>query len=250
MSRLWRRGELTCPCCGKRGVLKPYCRRFDVQRHHVEICVCVHCTALVNRTELAAATKDPSSALCLQTESASKFYYIDVNDALEQVGRAEKVVQFLLDSANSPIERRQAVDFGAGTGHMVAALAKHFDRAFAIDSNQTTLDRFIPVYGMENLAAVRDIDDIEGQFDAIVVWHTFEHLPAAYPVAARLASRLKRGGVMFWQVPMYRDTTVVHTHFTFFNETSASFLGKSAGLSLRQVWHDQENQFLTCLSMR
>lgn len=242
--------QLVCPCCGKRGELVACVKRLDAQGNRVEIRVCSNCTALVNVTELQAALENPNAALSAQTSSSEHFYDANPVEAVKQASRAEGVIRFLLCDACPAVGRRTAIDFGAGMGHMAAAACKYFDCVYAIDSNSTTLRRLIPAYGTKNLFVAGEIDDVPGVADAILVWHTFEHLPDAYRVAGRLAAKLKRGGVLFWQVPMYRDATVVHTHYTFFNETSAHHFSRAAGLRLDAVWHDEENQFLTGLSRR
>ena len=133
---------------------------------------------------------------------------------------------------------------------MAAAACRHFSNVYAIEINRYTLDQMVPTLGKDNLCVASDLSEVPGRVSAMMMWHTLEHLPEAWKLGCEISNKLQPGGVFYWQVPMYRDPYVCNSHYTFFNEYSVQVYSERIGLSLEGVWHDETNQFLTCLARR
>lgn len=242
-----------CPCCGSAEALKRFCDRFDAHGNEVFLRVCADCTAIVNGSQLDEAMSDRSAALAVQEEGSKSFYEVEPFLARKDadVAAMTEVIQFLFDRADAPIGRRRAIDLGAGFGHMAAAACHFFDETWALEINRWTLDQVVPHFAQgDKLRVGSDLAEVPGDADAVFMWHTLEHIPAAYEVGRAVANRLEPGGVLFWQVPLYRDPYVVYSHFTFFNAHSASVFHDRIGLKTENVWFDYDNQFMTVLGRK
>lgn len=82
------------------------------------------------------------------------------------------------------------LDVGAGDGTLVAALARTGRRALG-------LERQAGPPGVE----ARELEDVEGEWAAVVLWHSLEHLRAPGEALDRAARLLAPGGVLVVAVP-------------------------------------------------
>jgi SAM-dependent methyltransferase len=82
------------------------------------------------------------------------------------------------------------LDVGAGDGALVDALEAAGRPALGIEREPLG----------ENVRAA-SLDDVDGPFEAIVFWHSLEHLPLPGEAVRRAASLLAPGGVAFIAVP-------------------------------------------------
>lgn len=244
--------SVRCPCCGFSLFLRPYQSRRDMDGRQVVINVCLCCTSLVNRSNLEGALGDEGAALKNQEIGSKNFYEIERAKKVMagEIDAFDLTLQFMLTNAAAPIPRSLAIDLGAGLGYMAAAACRHFERVWALEINRWTLDQMVPLIADGKLSVGTSLDEVPGRAGAIFMWHTVEHLPTAWEVGLKIAEKLEPGGVFFWQVPMYRDVHVCSTHFTFFNEHSVRVFVDRIGLSFENAWHDEENQFLTCLARK
>jgi hypothetical protein len=232
-----RTSTVKCPCCGFSIFLKPYQSRKDMNGNRVAIDICLCCTSLVNRSTLELALADEGAALREQELGSKNFYEIDKAKSLmaHEVDALELTLKFMFSNAHAPIPRNVAIDLGAGLGYLAAAACRHFDSVWALEINRWTLDQMIPYIGDSRLSVGSSLDDVPGKASAVFMWHTIEHLPAAWEVGLKIADKLEDGGVFFWQVPMYRDTHVCSTHFTFFNVPRVNQDASSASIWMRRI---------------
>jgi 2-polyprenyl-3-methyl-5-hydroxy-6-metoxy-1,4-benzoquinol methylase len=233
--------------------MTPYGRRLDVDRRQVRLELCRHCTAIVNVSDLCEAER-PEGNRALQSDSSKEFYAVtqDVVDSFAQrlVG-ARLSLDFLLSNVAQGFEPRVFADVGAGYGFTAAAATERFDRVYAIDYNTVALEALRSHFPKPERLHIRaTLEETEEPFDAVMLWHVLEHCEDAVGFLRDIGSKLRPGGTVFVQCPMYRDPYVVFTHFTFHNETSLRTMCLTAGLRCDHVWFDVDNQFITCLATR
>ncbi len=242
-----------CPCCGFSGYLRPYQRRFDIYHRLVKIEICNFCTCIIDRTNLDEAIGNPDQALSVQKTSSDVIYNFkrtDLEIAREIEASDEGIVRFMFDNAGKQLERKVAIDFGAGVGFLAAAACRRFDRVFAVELNKPPIVALKAKYQLDNLEIIDNIDHVETDADAVFMWHTLEHLPFAWKVVTEIVKKIRIGGVLFVQVPMYADAHVVYSHYAFYNENSFTVFAQRVGLKMVGLFHDETNQFLSFLGAK
>lgn len=93
----------------------------------------------------------------------------------------------------------RVLDFGAGIGTFALAAARTAD-VTAVETN-LTMREFIAHRSLGTaLTVVPSLDYVPGgQFDTIIAWHVFEHLPNPVQVLRQLKVRLAPGGTLITQ---------------------------------------------------
>ena len=247
------RAPLRCPCCGFSTHLKPFQMRRDFDGQITAIEVCAFCTALINRTALERAFGDRTADLKLQEDGSVEVYGGDRDEAdiRRQMEACRGTLQVLLNDARHPVARGTAIDLGAGAGFLAAAACDYFDDVWALEINHATLGSMRSRLGLDDVLKMgRTLDEVPGKASLIMSWHALEHLPDLWSMGIEAAQKLEVGGVFYWQVPMFKDEYVVPGHYTFLNEYSASVFCERIGLSLQDVWHDMDYQFMTCVARK
>jgi SAM-dependent methyltransferase len=115
-------------------------------------------------------------------------------------GRFLGLADALLRRTRSALARRidaiappgRVLDIGAGDGTLLAALRARGREAVGLERA-----------GRQAAPDIRDadIEDLDGGWAAIVLWHSLEHLPEPARVLAAAAERLAPGGVLIVAVP-------------------------------------------------
>jgi SAM-dependent methyltransferase len=130
------------------------------------------------------------------------------------------------------------LDAGAGTGGLVAALAAKGYEAEGIDTSPRG----------ENVRRASILEYETGNRDAVVLWHTLEHVADPHAVVARVASWLRPGGVVLVAAPnlgslqariagrewFHLDLPRHRTHFT---QAGLRACMRGAGIEPGRTWH-------------
>lgn len=244
---------LNCPACAH-AELKPFQDRFDINNRLVKLKVCGNCTAIINFSDYEVAASNLTNALNYQEQSSIDFYTISqelIDSIPERTSACGGIVESMLSITDRPIPRGRIVDLGAGFGFLAAGACDYFDESWAVEINQSTLSEMLPHFNRgEKLKVAGSLDAIPGPISAVIMWHTVEHLVDPLDVAQKIAARLEQNGAFFWQVPAYRDPYVVESHYTFFNENAIRIFCKNMNLTCEGIFHDLENQFITCLARK
>ncbi len=104
-----------------------------------------------------------------------------------------------------------ALDFGAGSGGLLAALSSAGTRCYGVEFGTGAIDRlgrrFADARLVEGVMAVDDLDDFGGFFDTVFLIETIEHLPDRHldPAVGRILSVLKPGGWLVVSTPNDED---------------------------------------------
>jgi hypothetical protein len=238
-----------CPCCVAHGTTYLFQRRLSLSGERVEMYICSNCTSITNRTNLLKERDNSAEALHFQIESADEFYSQKI-DSL-RIRQNHSNISFLNSLLGNIIRGKNMIDLGAGEGYLAAAACSFFDTAWAVDVNVGLLNKTVPQFGLgEKLRIAGSLDAVPCGVDAVIMWHTLEHMPNAHAVGKAVADKLNEDGLFIWQVPCYRDNHVVSSHYTFFNDYSARVFTASLGLEVVETFHDEQLQFLTVVSRK
>jgi 2-polyprenyl-3-methyl-5-hydroxy-6-metoxy-1,4-benzoquinol methylase len=211
--------------------------------------ICSNCTSITNRTNLIQERDEPDKALKAQVDSADGFYSQKIDDMRSRGTR--EMLSFLNRLLGGKIAGKNMVDVGAGEGYLAAAACSFYDTAWAVDVNVGLLDKMVPQFELgDKLRVAASLEAVPGSVDAVFMWHALEHFPNSQGIGLAIASKLNEGGFFIWQVPAYRDSHVVYSHYTFFNDYSARVFTESIGLKIVDIFHDENLQFLTVVSRK
>jgi len=106
-------------------------------------------------------------------------------DAILRRSRAALAARLDRISPPGPI-----LDVGAGDGHLLDALGRRGRRAVGLEREPTRDD-----------VRATALSEVEGEWAAVVFWHSLEHLRAPREALAEAAARLRPGGVLVVAAP-------------------------------------------------
>lgn len=141
-------------------------------------------------------------------------------------------------------------DYGAGFGGFLKLAATVADSCCGVELRQHCRD-FAKLH-YPSIPYAADIKDIEGDFDAITLFHVLEHLPDALETLKQLRTRLKEGGRLIVEVPHakdfllqsvdipeFRDFTFWSEHLILHTHDTLQALLAAAGFGSIRIWHFQ-----------
>jgi hypothetical protein len=243
--------EMACPCCQRKALVR-YQDRADVDSRQVVIAICRHCTALVNATELWS---DTSSDRVIEVQRAgSEGFYASEGETAESVRLKLDpyfgMMQFALGHLPADFPRDAFADIGAGTGYQAAAAATMFESAHAVEVNTRTITGLLPLFPRtDNLRVHTSLDQLPPDLDLVMMMHVLEHLPNIPEMLLAVVNKIRPGGALLFQIPMFNPKYVFKTHYTFLAEPSCRFLCQMAGLGDVRIWYDYL-EFLTVLARK
>jgi SAM-dependent methyltransferase len=131
----------------------------------------------------------------------------------------------------------RVLDFGAGAGHLAAAVQEALPAAdvLCIEADHDS-QRHLEASGLQVVAS---LDDVDGLFDGAILVEVIEHLTDPVAVLGRLASVLRPGGRLFITTPCgettrgSRRTRAYETpeHVQFFTEASLQLALRKSGFA-------------------
>lgn len=142
------------------------------------------------------------------------------------------------------------VDIGCGAGGLLLRLQREGFRSLL------GADPFIEAdidYGNGVRILKRGIDALEGQFDFIMLHHSFEHLPDSAAALRALAARVAPGGTLLLRIPVADCWARRHyglnwmawdapRHLYLHTVKSMRLLAAGAGMEISDVVHDSSGQ--------
>lgn len=147
-------------------------------------------------------------------ENLSKYYeseaYISHSDSKKTV--FEKVYQrvknhnirYKFSKLKNTTSGKKLLDYGCGVGDfLLYAKNKKLD-VFGIEPNATALKITQKKVG-ENFASDEKLEETNGEFDFITMWHVLEHIPDLFPFVETLKSKLKDDGTLYVAVPNFKS---------------------------------------------
>lgn len=104
---------------------------------------------------------------------------------------------------------KRVLDFGAGIGTAALVAARGGAEVECYEPNPV-MREFIEFRAKKHGIPVSVVDAITGQYDAIAVWHVFEHLPAPEETLQMLLGYMAPGGVLLTESGFHDRTTPQH----------------------------------------
>jgi SAM-dependent methyltransferase len=145
------------------------------------------------------------------------------------------------------------LDVGCGSGELLLALRREGFRA--LSGADPFIERDLD-HGDGLRILKRDVDALEGEFDLVMLHHSFEHMPDPAAALRALAARLHAQGTLLVRVPVAdceaRAEYGLHwwgwdapRHLFLLSVKSMEILAAGAGLRIEQVAYDSGSQQFT-----
>lgn len=119
-------------------------------------------------------------------------------------------IEFLKDAG---ISSGKLLDIGAGGGEFVYLAGRSGFQAVGVEPSIGYSEYAASEYG--SLVKTGELEDIEGTYDVITMFHVMEHLPAPIRAFEKLHGLLNEGGKLFVEVP-WIETNDASPHNIFF----------------------------------
>jgi 2-polyprenyl-3-methyl-5-hydroxy-6-metoxy-1,4-benzoquinol methylase len=186
-------------------------------------------------------------------------YYGEQNQRF--VRGLEDVSRLLREGRAREIARRvghpgTVLDVGCGRGITLAALRDRGWRTFGIELSADAAHHATAVLGLDVGTDLFDARYPTGGFDAVVFWHSLEHIRRADLAIARAAELLRPGGVLAVAVPNSESLQArlfgghwfhldVPRHYHHFGERSLRRLLDRSGFDVDDVghWNGEQNPY-------
>lgn len=108
--------------------------------------------------------------------------------------RAERIYKNVVHQANE--KHLRVLDFGGGNGKLLVSFQCRGHTCHLVDY---TLN---PLPGIEKIGDTLDDVSVERTYDVVLCSHVFEHLGNPRQTVRDLAGRLKKGGILYGEVPI------------------------------------------------
>ena len=245
----------SCPNCGGMS-FEMFEDILDVDGKVAIIEICLACSALVNRGAIERLQRDAELMRQAQVLELRDVYPVDPHEVAfgatleEEIPHFLRTLEFFIRKAEieQPAKELVSAEIGIGRGTLLRACGQMFGKAYGTDIDLTLFDGTradLPV--PDNVVLIESLSHLPEPVDAILAWHTLEHIPRLHDLVANARLLLKPGGHLFFQVPLYRPENVVDSHYTFMNRRSVSVLAELEGFELVDIWTDHARHFLASI---
>ena len=151
------------------------------------------------------------------------------------VRRSVKVLKYLLENWNAPMEGR-LLDVGSGNGAALDAFAslKKSWRLFALDITDRGAESLAAIPGFEKLYT-GGIQEVDGRFDLITAIHCLEHLQSPQEMLAGIYNSLSQNGCLVVQVPDHMSNPfdlLIADHRSHFSPSILARMAEEAGFNV------------------
>jgi 2-polyprenyl-3-methyl-5-hydroxy-6-metoxy-1,4-benzoquinol methylase len=132
--------------------------------------------------------------------------------------------------------RGRMLDVGCGNGATLRAFGRRFPEwsLFGFEVNARTRDEVLSLAGVEGFFE-HELEDVEGQFDCITLFHVLEHLPEPRRVMRWVREHLAPEGLLIIQVPDIAANPldlVVFDHSSHFDRGRLTALATALGFDV------------------
>lgn len=139
---------------------------------------------------------------------------------------------------------KDLLDFGCGAGGLLHQVKDVANRVAGVELDQT----INKALNDEGIKCYRNIEEVEGQYDFITLYHVVEHLKNPVEILKELKQFLKKDGVIIVEVPnaddalislynnqAFKDFTFWSCHLVLYNAANLEVMAKKADFNVRYV---------------
>jgi SAM-dependent methyltransferase len=215
---------MNCPNCGhgESAAVGPYIGSHEIFRR-MSLARCERCELVFAHPQPSQAELDGYYAhywdgeVAVSTPSTRRYYLA------QSLSRVDYLRQFGIFSTPPAV-----LDVGAGLGLFQEGMDRRGVKHdyVAVETDRGQFDDLRARLGAPN--AYPRLEDVpaERKFDLVVLSHVLEHLAEPHAFLADLMQRLRKGGLLFVEVPHrdYRYKALFESHLLFFNPKSLETL--------------------------
>lgn len=211
----WFKNDTLCDVCGGNGEL---IHKGVRDREDVDVYKCLKCE-----------TKFLVSSNTLKNDYESGFMYSETH-TLSPLSIEERLKEFEPDDVrryNMVKEmciNKKVLDFGCGFGGFLSKIKNAAKTAVGVELSEVERNYL----NERGIMCERALDDVEGKFDVITLFHVFEHLQNPQEWLLKFNEKLSPGGKLVIEVPNANDVLLSRYE----NEKFADFTYWSAHLVL------------------
>lgn len=223
-----------CYLCGDAPVRLRHPRtrdREDIQVFECEACGLVF---LSSQAQVSGAFYENSEMYGGKTPDPLELAKGDESDLIRQTS-----------ALKSAVSGKRYLDFGSGSGGMLARLSAYTQGATGIEINRHMSNYCRTKLGLD----VRDsVEDLDSSYDVISMFHVLEHMPDPCNILRRLGQRLSPDGFIYIEVPNANDALLTlfqcesfknfsywSPHLFLFTDATLSTVIDRAGLKLQNL---------------
>lgn len=234
---------LKCRICAAAAYLAE--KMIDNDGKEAQIYQCTGCGVLINGSILLPDSQNEQA----QGEFLEEIYSGESWSEKEIENNLDiykKMLDHLLEI--SQLQKFQTfVDVGSGSGFAAAASMSKFSKVYAtdlrIDIVKSNLDRM----GLESIFLEKTLIPSVDQVDCFFLWHVLEHLKDPIEAIVDMKHKLSSGGVVIFQVPLFRKESSFYQHYHFYNANTIRFIAELTGLKLVAIEFDMDLAYLTAV---
>lgn len=177
----------------------------------------------------------------------------DLKREKRRISRQPEQIKLISNIKNYvTIDNPKLLDFGCGDGFFLDEA-----RRYGIDCYGVELSEYSSQYARSiGLRVEDDINKYDFNFDAITLWHVFEHIPEPNEFLKLLHSRLKQKGKIFIRVPaidniwtkIFKDKWIwlqPENHYFHYTEKSLKIISENNGFNVDLLKKQRPNNSIT-----
>ncbi len=240
-----------CPACNSTAIAEVLkAKDHTVSKEIFRVWECANCTLRFTQDvpgETAIGAYYKAEAYVSHTDSKQGL----INKIYHKVRSHTLQTKRKLIERNAISQSKKLLDIGAGTGAFLANMQEAGWHCTGVEPDEDARTVAAEKYGLQ-LKTNDELQSLEGQFDAITLWHVLEHVHDLNGYFAHFNKYLAPGGHLYIAVPNYTSKDAKHykenwaaydvpRHLYHFSPGSMKKLVTKHGLSIKSMqpmWYD------------
>lgn len=235
--------KIKCRICSASAYLAE--RMIDNDGKEAQIYQCTGCGVLINESILIPDSQNEQ----MQSEFLEKIYSGESwsqKEVENQLETYRRMLDHLLEI--SQLQKFEIfVDVGSGSGFAAVASISKFNTVFATDLRIDIVKSNLARLDLKTIRLEKTLIPAVNQVDCYFLWHVLEHLKDPIDALMDMKHKLRNGGVIIFQVPLFRKENSFYQHYHFYNANTIRFIAELTGLKLVAIEFDMDLAFLTAI---
>jgi 2-polyprenyl-3-methyl-5-hydroxy-6-metoxy-1,4-benzoquinol methylase len=158
--------------------------------------------------------RDKLGVLATQPKPEQLDKYYEFKDYISHKEKSHSIMDLIYDVVKSLMFKRKleilrlnhpgiksVLDYGCGTGDFVSYISKKGIRSTGVEPTKKAFEQAEKT----DIKIYKDLNKIDGTFDAITLFHVLEHVEDYIKVLENLKAKLNPGGLLVIAVPNYKS---------------------------------------------